>query len=516
MRHRILAALCLLPVAALAQRYAAPIPGIDIISPATWVHVGLGVSASRPATCVQGQVYICVGAGCTNGNNIHFCRTTDTWEPQGVAAGSGITTLGAQVGATQTFSKVDDTNVALTITSATNNHEFAMSWVGALAKARQHAATVYNDAANTWSTGAQDMGAATSFKVPTSAGAAPTASGLLGYDSTANNLTFGQNAVNRIIEHLGNKNAASGYAGLTASTKINIAQGQEVWGLTDLSDVASKRGNSTQVQMTTGAALTDECAKFDANGNIVSFGAGCATGSAHAVLSATHTDSTVGTVVRGDLITGQTATPKWTRLALGANGFALKSDGTDIIWGADNDTGITSWNGSTALTQTATPKTTGTDFAIVLVGADHEFRIPNTSASARGLVPAAMFTQFNNARTRPIGITIDGGGSAITTGNKGCVQVDYAATIQQVTMLADQSGSIVVDIWKDSYALYPATVADTITAAAKPTITTATKSQDATLTGWTTTITAGDHLCFNVDSATTITRVHLSLKVQMN
>lgn len=47
--------------------------------------------------------------------------------------------------------------------------------------------------ANTWTTGAQDMGAATSFKVPTSAGAAPTASGLLAYDSTANAFEGGIN-----------------------------------------------------------------------------------------------------------------------------------------------------------------------------------------------------------------------------------------------------------------------------------------------------------------------------------
>jgi hypothetical protein len=91
--------------------------------------------------------------------------------------------------------------------------------------------------------------------------------------------------------------------------------------------------------------------------------------------------------------------------------------------------------------------------------------------------------------------------------------VDYACTITQVTMLADQSGSVVVDIWKDVYANYPPTVADTITASAKPTITTATKSKDSTLTGWTTNVSAGDTLRFNIDSVTTITRLNLTLKV---
>ena len=80
-------------------------------------------------------------------------------------------------------------------------------------------------------------------------------------------------------------------------------------------------------------------------------------------------------------------------------------------------------------------------------------------------------------------------------------------------MLCDQSGSIVVDVWKDTYANYPPTVADTITASAKPTVSTATKGQVTTLTGWTTSITAGDIIGFNVDSATTVQRCTISLKV---
>jgi hypothetical protein len=112
-----------------------------------------------------------------------------------------------------------------------------------------------------------------------------------------------------------------------------------------------------------------------------------------------------------------------------------------------------------------------------------------------------------------LGITIDGAGLVITTGIKGFLQVPVACTITAVTMLADQAGSIVVDIWKDTYANYPPTVADTITAAAKPTIAAANKSQDNTVVGWTTAIAAGDILGFNVDSAATITRLTLELTI---
>jgi hypothetical protein len=145
-----------------------------------------------------------------------------------------------------------------------------------------------------------------------------------------------------------------------------------------------------------------------------------------------------------------------------------------------------------------------------------------TSAVAvTGAGTAGQVLKSNGAAADPtfqtnvsaINFVIDGGGSAITTGIKGDIEIPFAATITAVTMLADQSGSIVVDIWKDTYANYPPTVADTITASAKPTITTATKSQDTTLTGWTTSIAAGDTLRFNVDSVTTITRATIALRI---
>jgi len=116
--------------------------------------------------------------------------------------------------------------------------------------------------------------------------------------------------------------------------------------------------------------------------------------------------------------------------------------------------------------------------------------------------------------TASLTFVIDGGGSAITTGQKGHLEIPFACTIKQVTMLADQSGSIVVDIWKDTYANFPPTDADSITASAPPTISSAQKSQDSTLTGWTKSISSGDILAFNVDSCSTITRVTISLKVE--
>jgi len=120
----------------------------------------------------------------------------------------------------------------------------------------------------------------------------------------------------------------------------------------------------------------------------------------------------------------------------------------------------------------------------------------------------------DGVRTAVITFIIDGGGSVITTGEKGHLEIPFACTIERVTMLADQSGSIVVDIWKDSYANFPPTDADSITGASPPTISSGQKSQDSTLPGWTTGINAGDILAFNVDSIATCERVLISLKVK--
>ena len=113
-----------------------------------------------------------------------------------------------------------------------------------------------------------------------------------------------------------------------------------------------------------------------------------------------------------------------------------------------------------------------------------------------------------------IGVTFDAGGAEIAVSSKGDVYAPYAAVIQEAVILADQAGDIVVDIWKAAYASFPPTVAGTICAAAKPTLSDTDSYRDTTLTGWTTALAAGDVLRFNVDSSNTLTRAVVALKVK--
>ena len=135
---------------------------------------------------------------------------------------------------------------------------------------------------------------------------------------------------------------------------------------------------------------------------------------------------------------------------------------------------------------------------------------PTTRATG-DMITAAIWNQDVVSNPTALGLSglqlmISGGGVVPVTGIFGDFIVLAKTTVTSVTMLADQSGSMVLDLWKDTYANFPPTVADTITASAKPTITTATKSQDGTLTGWTTAWAKNDIVRVNIDSVTSITR----------
>lgn len=108
----------------------------------------------------------------------------------------------------------------------------------------------------------------------------------------------------------------------------------------------------------------------------------------------------------------------------------------------------------------------------------------------------------------------DNSGAVLATGIMGDLRIPFACTILEATLLADQSGSAVVDIWKVALASYPPVVGNSIVASDPPTLSSASHETDTTLTGWTTSIAAGDCLRFNLNSVTTITRLTLVLKVK--
>lgn len=147
------------------------------------------------------------------------------------------------------------------------------------------------------------------------------------------------------------------------------------------------------------------------------------------------------------------------------------------------------------------------------LGNDANFAATVNAAIALRQTAAQVQTAIGAVR-KVFGITIDGNGSVPSTGVKGYWRAPAVGVIKKVTLIADQSGSAVIDVWRDSYANYPPTNADTITASAKPTLASAIKAEDATLTGWTTSFAAGDVFGFNLDSVATCTKLTLQIEYE--
>lgn len=117
--------------------------------------------------------------------------------------------------------------------------------------------------------------------------------------------------------------------------------------------------------------------------------------------------------------------------------------------------------------------------------------------------------------TKYYGAVFDGGGSAIAADKKAYIRIPISGTIVAAYIIADVSGTISIEVWKDTFADFPPTVADKISASAPIALSSAQSGEDTTLTGWTKTVTAGDVLCFNVSAlATSITWCAVGVVVQ--
>lgn len=104
------------------------------------------------------------------------------------------------------------------------------------------------------------------------------------------------------------------------------------------------------------------------------------------------------------------------------------------------------------------------------------------------------------------------GGGDLTAGQVVYAEIPYAMTITGWSLIADQVGSIVIDVWRRAFASFPPTIADTIAGSEKPTIVTARKGQNLALLTWAGDVDAGDVLAFSIDSATDVQVITLTLR----
>lgn len=114
--------------------------------------------------------------------------------------------------------------------------------------------------------------------------------------------------------------------------------------------------------------------------------------------------------------------------------------------------------------------------------------------------------------TRVVGATFDGGATALDLlGATECViQVPASGTIASYTIVTKGgTGSVSIGVQKSTYSGFPTT--SDITGGAHANVSSSTKATDSTLSGWTTTVTAGDVFRFVLRSVSTFTHVTITL-----
>lgn len=164
--------------------------------------------------------------------------------------------------------------------------------------------------------------------------------------------------------------------------------------------------------------------------------------------------------------------------------------------------GITGSQGNGALLQRSTGSTTTNNCV-------------KFDANGNTVDAAAACGPTTNQNIREINFLFDGGGSALSGTSTRCRYVNFAGTIQQITVTGDQSGSATVKILSVSYASYTGPGSASDISSGGESLSSVTKLQDSTLTGWTTSFSPAV-VCAQISSPATFTWLSGTLKVAAN
>jgi hypothetical protein len=115
--------------------------------------------------------------------------------------------------------------------------------------------------------------------------------------------------------------------------------------------------------------------------------------------------------------------------------------------------------------------------------------------------------------TRTINYIVDSGSISMLSGNKGSVTLDVSGVLENIVILSDQQGDLILDIKKSNYSIFP--TFSSIVGGTYVQMTNAIKVRDDNLLGWDTTIVSGDILTFDVIAVNNINRFLISLKLKL-
>lgn len=120
-------------------------------------------------------------------------------------------------------------------------------------------------------------------------------------------------------------------------------------------------------------------------------------------------------------------------------------------------------------------------------------------------------TSHTHTVTGAIQFDIGDGIVVIGTGQKGEIQLPAGCTPTKWILVSDVSTSCTLELWKSTYASYPPVSGGAVTGTGsqRPNISSNTKNNSSTLTGWTTSWSAEDYLRLNVVSNTSAKKLKL-------
>jgi hypothetical protein len=148
------------------------------------------------------------------------------------------------------------------------------------------------------------------------------------------------------------------------------------------------------------------------------------------------------------------------------------------------------------------------------LGAASDTTISRASAGVLA-VEGVNLARATDVITQSVVVHFGDGTNEIADGDQRVFSIPVAHTLIRWRILASEftagsTGSIVFDVWRDTYANFPPSVTETISTS-KPTLTTAAAAEDSTITDWTEAGSAGDVYLVNVDSCTSVAACVLEL-----
>ena len=255
-------------------------------------------------------------------------------------SGSGITSLNGLTATTQTFNKTDDTNVTLSISSASSSHTFTLGWTGRLGFSRLaqgSALSVLGVAGNSTSDVAS-ITASTDYQVLRRSGTSlgfgainlAQNAAVTGILNVANGGTGIASGISGGIPYFSNTTTIASSAALTANSPLIGG------GVGNPPTVGSRSGNTTEFATVSGTKTINKQLTFDANGNII---ASTSDLSSSAPLNLTGTTDAVQLNVKGH--TTQTNPIFRVQKSDNTSLFAVNNDGTIDVGGTGSGLQLT-------------------------------------------------------------------------------------------------------------------------------------------------------------------------------